>query len=153
MIELRPARRDETTELTALCLRSKAVWGYDAAFMHACRDELTITADDLTSSFVEVAVIDGAVVGVAQVVMQAATADLAKLFVEPSMLRNGAGRALLNWAIALAQANNADTLTIEADPEAAGFYRRMGARDTGMVASGSIPGRMIPRLMIDLAGV
>ena len=33
--------------LTLLALRSKAVWGYDAAFIAACRDELTLTADDL----------------------------------------------------------------------------------------------------------
>ena len=35
---------DEADCLTALCMRSKAHWGYDAAFMHACREELRMTA-------------------------------------------------------------------------------------------------------------
>jgi len=54
MPTIRPARREECGLLTELALRSKAVWGYDAAFMEACREELTIRremfdseADDL----------------------------------------------------------------------------------------------------------
>ena len=43
MIRLRDARQDELQSLTELCLRSKAVWGYDAAFMAACRIELTLS--------------------------------------------------------------------------------------------------------------
>jgi len=41
-------------------------------------------------------------------------------------------------------------LVIDADPDAADFYRRMGAVDAGSVASGSISGRVIPRLTIEL---
>ena len=37
MLGLRPARPEEGAELIELCLRSKAVWGYDDAFMAACR--------------------------------------------------------------------------------------------------------------------
>jgi hypothetical protein len=39
---------------------------------------------------------------------------------------------------------------IEADPDAAPFYRRMGARDAGLAPSGSIAGRMLPRLVFEL---
>lgn len=41
-------------------------------------------------------------------------------------------------------------LTVDADPDAAPFYRRMGARDDGQAASGSIPGRLLPRLVFDV---
>ena len=37
-----------------------------------------------------------------------------------------------------------------ADPFAAPFYRRMGMADVGMAPSGSIPGRMLPRLAMPL---
>jgi hypothetical protein len=37
---IRPAQADEVEALTALALRSKAHWGYDDAFMEACRAEL-----------------------------------------------------------------------------------------------------------------
>jgi hypothetical protein len=42
MISLRPARPEEATLLTGLCLRSKAVWGYSDEFMRACRSKLTL---------------------------------------------------------------------------------------------------------------
>ena len=40
---LRPARIEDLEALSALCLRSKAHWGYDAAFMAAWGQELTLT--------------------------------------------------------------------------------------------------------------
>jgi len=67
MITLRPPRPDELAALTELCLRSKAVWGYDRDFIDACRGELTMTAVDLSSSHLQVAERDERAVGVAQV--------------------------------------------------------------------------------------
>ena len=48
------------------------------------------------------------------------------------------------------QRPSADRLLIEADPDAAAFYRRMGARDCGLASSGSIHGRTPPRLVKEL---
>jgi hypothetical protein len=42
------------------------------------------------------------------------------------------------------------TMMIEADPDAAGFYRLMGAADDGIAPSGSIRGRLLPRLRVQL---
>src|SRR5476649_1400099 len=42
-ITIRPALLDEADALSALCLRSKAHWGYDAAFMALSQDALTIS--------------------------------------------------------------------------------------------------------------
>jgi GNAT superfamily N-acetyltransferase len=150
MLALRPARPEEGAELTELCLRSKAVWGYDDAFMAACRKELTLTAAGIRASRVQVAELDGRLAGLAEVKSSGETAQLEKLFVEPAMLRTGTGRKLLDWAKATARAAGAMALVIEADPDAAEFYRRMGAVDDGLVPSGSIPGRLIPRLNLPL---
>jgi hypothetical protein len=51
-------------------------------------------------------------------------ADLLKLFVEPTMLRNGVGMKLFHWATSEAAARGADRMVIKADPDAAPFYRR-----------------------------
>lgn len=150
MLQLRDARTDETATLTELCLRSKAVWGYDAAFMAACRHELTIGPHDLNRSLLQVAVTGDAVIGLAQVTVDGDDADLAKLFIDPRALRTGAGRILFDWAAREARARGAKRLWIEADPDAAPFYRRMGAIDDGVVASGSIAGRVLPRLKLEL---
>ena len=149
-LRLRPARFDELAALTELCLRSKAVWGYDEAFMRACRAELALAPRDLQTSRIQIAERNGNVIGVAQVSVAGSAASLDKLFVEPDILRSGAGRRLFEWAAATAREQGARTLVIEADPGAAPFYRRMGAHDDGFAPSGSIPGRMLPRLKLDL---
>jgi GNAT superfamily N-acetyltransferase len=150
MLKLRPARPDEAELLTELCLQSKAVWGYDEAFMRACRAELTLTAADFAHSLLQVAVDDGTVTGMVQVVVNGENADLAKLFIAPRALRAGVGGQLLDWAAETARERGARTLWIEADPDAAAFYRRKGAIDAGTAPSGSIPGRFLPRLQLKL---
>jgi GNAT superfamily N-acetyltransferase len=132
-------------------MRSKAVWGYDAVFMEACRSELTINPVDLQASRIQVAeTASRKIVGVVQVKSTDTDADLAKLFVEPGRLRAGTGRLLFEWAIRSARELGAIRLTIEAEPEAAGFYEKMGAQLVGTAPSGSIPGRTIPKLVLVL---
>jgi hypothetical protein len=48
-VSLRPARAEEGDLLTDLAFRSKAYWGYDEAFMAACRDELVMRASEVVS--------------------------------------------------------------------------------------------------------
>ncbi len=146
MLTLRPARIEEAHELTELCLRAKAVWGYDVRFMAAVRAELTMTPDKIAASDVEVAELDGTIAGVARLTFANREAELAALFVEPARQRSGIGRRLFDWAVDTCRERGATRMAIDADPGAAPFYRRMGARDAGVVPSGSIAGRMLPRL-------
>jgi GNAT superfamily N-acetyltransferase len=150
-LTIRPPRPDELPGLSDLCLRSKAVWGYSAEFLAACRAELSFDPRDLEATAIAVAEQDEKLLGVAQVRLDQGEADLQKLFVEPFALRRGVGRVLLDWAIDVATEKGAARLTIESDPGAASFYRRMGAYDLGEAPSRSIPGRMLPLLAIDLA--
>ncbi len=149
-MHLRQARSTELSDLSALCMRSKALWGYDADFMAACRAELTLSPDDLRTSLVQVAEHNGATVGMVQLVMSATGAELEKLFDEPSHVRRGVGRTLFEWAAAAARVAGATSLNIDSDPAAADFYRRMGARDAGTAPSTAIPGRALPRLILTL---
>jgi GNAT superfamily N-acetyltransferase len=120
--------------------------------MEACRRELFIDPHELRSTAIAVAEDQGTIVGVAQVKVVGNQADLLKLFVEPTALRGGIGKALFAWATAMATRMGADHLVIEADPDAASFYRRMGAEDCGLAQSGSIAGRLLPKLVKDLQG-
>jgi len=58
----------------------------------------------------------------------------------------GAGRALFDAALAWTRARGRRRLMIAADPNAVGFYRRLGAVEAGTVPSGAIPGRTLPLL-------
>jgi GNAT superfamily N-acetyltransferase len=150
VIQLRNALQNELPTLGELCLRSKAVWGYDDAFMTACRAELTLHPDELQSTHLQVADRDFTVVGLAQVKVTSTDADLLKLFVEPALLRSGVGRLLFEWATGKARDLGAVRMIIEADPGAAPFYEHMGAQYAGFAPSQSIPGRMLPRMQRDL---
>jgi GNAT superfamily N-acetyltransferase len=151
--QLRDARQNELPVLSELCLRSKAVWGYDDAFMFACRTELTLRPDELRSTHIQVAERCSTVVGLAQVKVTGTDADLLKLFVEPALSGSGVGRLLFEWATARARGLGAVRMIIEADPGAAAFYERMGARHAGLAPSQSIPGRMLPRMQMELEKV
>jgi GNAT superfamily N-acetyltransferase len=153
VIQLRDARQNELPALSELCLRSKAVWGYDDAFMIACRTELTLRPDELQSTHIQVAERYSTVVGLAQVKVTGTDAELLKLFVEPALLGSGVGRLLFEWATATARGLGAVRMTIEADPGAAAFYERLGARHAGLAPSQSIPGRMLPRMQLELEKV
>jgi len=152
---MRPVIRQPTVQelpdLGELCMRSKAVWGYDSKFMEASRAELSLEPRDLLLTQIAVAEQQNRTVGVVQLKMIGNEADLLKLFVDPAFLRSGVGKALFSWAAGTAKEMGASRLTIEADPEAAEFYRRLGARDIGLAPSGSIAGRMLPRLAFDLS--
>ena len=139
---------EELPSLSELCLRSKATWGYNREFLEACRSELSFDQRDLQLTTIAVAELGGKVVGLAQVKVTGDEADLLKLFVEPSALHRGVGRALFAWATHVAKKRGATRLIIDSDPGAAPFYRRMGAYDLGQAPSGSIPGRILPKLAI-----
>ena len=149
-LTIRPAHVHELSILSDLCFRSKAVWGYDEQFMDACRAELSFDRSDWQATSIAVAEQDGRPIGVVQVKVVGDEADLLKLFIEPTALRTGVGRALMTWAMNVARKMGAIRLIIDADPDAAPFYRKMGAYDIGQALSGSISGRMLPKLAVDL---
>lgn len=153
MTMLRTQEREQAEILTALCLRSKAVWGYGEAFLVACRPALTVTEDDWKPSDIQVAVQDDNIVGMVQVMYHGEVAELDKLFVDPAALGGGIGRRLFDWSVDAALSKGAKVMTIVADPGAADFYRRLGAIDDGVTASIVIPGRFLPKLKLDLASV
>jgi GNAT superfamily N-acetyltransferase len=144
-LRLRAARPDEAALLSALALRSKAYWGYDAAFLERCRAELTLAASDVIARRTAVAERGGAVVGFVTLEGVPPRGELGALFVEPDDIGSGAGRALWAHVCAAARAEGFAHLIIDADPGAVGFYRTMGARQIGEHPSGSVPGRLLPR--------
>ena len=145
-MKIRPAREDELDALSELCLRSKALWGYDKDFMERCRAVLTLHSEELRTSRVMVAEREGAVLGIVQLMLLADRAELYKLFVDPAANGEGIGSALYAWAAETAKAEGAASLMIEADPDAVPFYRSRGAREEGSVASEVQPDRRLPLL-------
>lgn len=149
-VRIRPARADEAAALTALVLRSKAYWGYDEAFLAACRDELRIGAGEVAARRIVVAEDGREVLGVASLEGTAPDGELGLLFVEPHAIGSGVGRALYAHVLAMARESGFTRLTIVADPNAEPFYRAVGARPVGSASSGSPAGRGLPLLEVTL---
>jgi GNAT superfamily N-acetyltransferase len=149
-MHLRPAAPGEAEALSALALRSKAHWGYDDAFLDACRAELTLRDDELAARRTLVAELDGRVAGFGTLEGDPPYGELGMLFVEPAAIGRGLGGALLAGLVAQARELGFTRLAIDADPFAEAFYRAHGAVRVGEVASGSVPGRVLPQLELDL---
>ncbi|MEL6269921.1 MAG: GNAT family N-acetyltransferase [Chloroflexota bacterium] len=147
---LRPARPDETALLTDIAMRSKAHYGYDAAFMAACRDDLTITPDLI--SHTTVIERDGVVCGFYVLRIDAVNhnAELDFLFVAPEHIGRGCGRDLWGHVVARLPAAGVRTLWIVADPAAVPFYERMGAQQVNTVLSSCVEGRTLPVMQFDV---
>jgi GNAT superfamily N-acetyltransferase len=149
---IRSARAGEGRALGALCVRSKAHWGYDAAFMALSAPALQVEEADIADGRVLVAADQhDRPIGVASVVLAGGDAELGVMFVDPPAMRRGAGRALFEAAARLAARRGARRLAILADPHAAPFYRRMGARFLRDAPSDAIPGRTLPLYEYDLS--
>ena len=148
---IRRARHDECALLTDLAIRAKAIWGYSEQFMADCVAELTISEADIQNHQFFVLEFDGAVVGFYALLKGDEREDeLAHVFVEPSRLREGHGRRLVEHAKDAARALGWQSLLVESDPNAREFDLGCGGAQIGTVASGSIPGRRLPLIKIPL---
>lgn len=155
-MKIRRARPDEAPALTRLAFVSKAVWGYDATFMEACREELSVTAGQIADPRRCFCVAEStgkrALLGFYQLDrIDEATAELEKLFVDPEALGQGVGRQLMEHAADWARGQGLTCITVQSDPFAESFYRSVGAEKVGDKESLSIPGRLLPLLEIPLS--
>ena len=147
---IRRARPEESGYLTELALRSKAHWGYDAAFMAACRPALTISPERIAAEPFFVLEENEQVLGYVALSVDGAEAELTNLFVEPWAIGHGRGKQLWQHAIHVARSLGGTRMRIESDPFAEPFFRAMGAERGGEAPSDAVPGRMLPLLTYTL---
>lgn len=152
-IVLRPAGPDEAVAISELALRSKAHWGYDAEFLAACRDDLTIDPVWCDGVRLVVAEADGTLLGYSRIAGRPPVGELAGLFVDPAAIGQGLGGRLLRKAADLAHRLGLRTLTIDSDPHAEPFYLHCGAVRVGEAASTVRPDRLLPRLELDTRAI
>jgi hypothetical protein len=85
-VEIRRALPGEAANLSALALRSKAVWGYDAAFMEACRAPLTVDPEAIAKYPFYVLDEGGTITGFYGLSGQPPRGEIEFLFVEPESI-------------------------------------------------------------------
>lgn len=153
MMSIRRARAAEADLLSAIAVRAKAHWGYSPEELHAWREGLRIAADEIRSNPTFVGEVDGAPAGFYSLVPGRDAWTLNHLWVLPSSMRRGCGRALLHHAVDTARAGGALSIAIDSDPNAESFYVECGATRQGEIRApiADDPQRVRPQLVIAIA--
>ena len=147
---IRRATPEEAGTLTQIALDAKRHWGYPEHWIKHWESDLTITADFIREHHVYVAEQEGAVRGFYALFVNGNKADLEHMWVTPASIGTGIGKELFLDAMDRAATLEVREIEISADPNAAGFYERMGASQIGE-DDASIDGqvRKLPRLRIE----
>ena len=112
--------------------------------------DLTITPDFIANNQVFVAEQQGDLLGFYALVVCDGKAVLDHMWVTPEHIGTGVGKELFIHAMRSAQKHNVTEVGIVSDPNAEGFYKKMGAHQVGETRS-EIHGqrRSLPRLTIN----
>jgi GNAT superfamily N-acetyltransferase len=142
----RRADTEDIEALTELVIRSKASNGYSDEFMQAFTPELIVRPELLRVGEIWVCEVGGNAAGLLHLVCDGEVAELEAMFVDPAYKGKGLGRQMFDYAEMRLRGVGRTTVELDADPFAVGFYEAMGCSLIGHTPSGSIPGRMLPRM-------
>jgi len=145
------AKPQDAETLTQIAQAAKKHWGYPEDWMEKWRDLLTMRPEFVAANTAYCAIEDHRVVGFYLLTHDNDGLHLDHLWITPEAMGRGIGRALFEHAVEQVRTLGHRTLRIEADPNAEGFYTRMGARRVGVtVTTVQDQQRKLPLLQYDL---
>jgi N-acetylglutamate synthase-like GNAT family acetyltransferase len=148
-IRIRKASRADCDELTRIAHAAKRFWGYPEKLIRLWKRDLTVTPDSVVRHFVCCAVHNSSVVGFYALSGKRASRELEHMWVDPKQIGSGVGRLLFTHLLSHLRRARVTRLIIASDPNAEGFYRKLGARRVGSVPSRPA-GRHLPLLVFRL---
>ena len=144
---IRRALPEEASTLTRIALDAKRYWGYPEHWIKHWESDLTISSEFIRDNHVYVADEDGETRGFYALCVRGDKAELEHMWVTPACIGTGIGKELFLDAMERAAALKVRDVELTADPNAAGFYEKMGAvriGETESVIDGQI--RKLPRM-------
>jgi N-acetylglutamate synthase-like GNAT family acetyltransferase len=149
-MNIRRARPEEAAALTAIAHDAKRYWGYPEHWIQHWEEDLTISPELISNQNVFVAESDNQLLGFYALVVNEKKADLDHMWVAPSQIGKGVGKELFLHAMKTADELKISQVLITADPNAEGFYEKMGASRIGATDS-EIDGRArsLPRMKVN----
>ena len=151
-IEIRRADSSEAEQLTDIAHTAKRHWGYPEKWIEQWQADLTITPEFIADNEVFVAIVNDSIAGCCALVVTGALAEIEHMWIKPEHMGSGVGRALFEHARDRARELHLPVLELSADPNAEGFYERMGAKRIGDVPASmnGAAARVLPRMRINL---
>ena len=126
------AKPEDADALTAIAHAAKRHWGYPGRWLESWRDILTMRPEFIAANIAYTAIENGRAVGFYVLTTEEDGLHLDHLWIMPAAMRRGIGRSLFKHAVEQAGNSGFRLIKIEADPNAEGFYQRMGATRVGM---------------------
>src|SRR5262249_7929949 len=150
-VDIRRALDDESEKLSLTAHAAKRHWGYPENWIEQWKPQLTVTPEFIRNNRVYAALSGDEVAGFYGLIEHHNKVELEHLWVLPEYMGKGVGRALFEHAVRVVRLMNIAEIEILADPNAEGFYSRMGAKKIGEVAS-EIDGekRVLPLLKLEI---
>ena len=130
-MEIVRAKPEDADALTEIAHAAKRHWGYPERWIEAWREVLTMRPEFIAANSAYAAIENGRAVGFYVLTTEPDGVHLDHLWILPEAMRRGIGRALFDHAVLQAKAAGFAAIKIEADPNAEGFYQRMGAHRVG----------------------
>ncbi len=142
----------QAARLTEIALASKRYWHYPERWIELWRPLLTITTEYIAAHEVYALLNDAdEPIGFYALRKDEDTLQLDHLWLAPAAIGYGYGRRMFQHAVDRARELGAQVLKIESDPNAQGFYERLGAYQIGEHHT-EVDGqsRVLPVLRFDL---
>jgi GNAT superfamily N-acetyltransferase len=145
------AKPEDADALTEIAHAAKRHWGYPERWIESWCDILTMRPEFIAANIAYCAMEDHRAVGFYLLTTENDGLHLDHLWILPEAMGRGVGRALFEHAVEQAKASGCRVIKIEADPNAEGFYKRMGARRIGTTVT-ELDGnpRELPLLVYEL---
>ena len=125
------AKPEDADALTKIAFAAKRHWGYPERWIQGWREILTMRPEFITANVAYCAIEENQAVGFYVLTTEDDGLHLDQLWIVPAAMGRGIGGALFQHATAQARDLGFASIKIEADPNAAGFYKRMGATHVG----------------------
>jgi len=126
MISIRRISPAEAAALTQIALQAKRFWGYPEHWIDLWKPQLTFDAEYFQANESWTAEVDGKPVAFYTLLDKDGKAWMDNLWVMPEYMGKGIGRNLFQHSMELARLRGYKIMQLEADPNAAGFYEKMG---------------------------
>jgi N-acetylglutamate synthase-like GNAT family acetyltransferase len=148
-VQIRRAGPDKAGVLTEIAHAAKRHWGYPENWIRQWKSDLTITPEFIAKNEMYVAMNGEEIVGCCAIAFSESLVELEHMWIRPEHIGAGVGRALFVHVKERAAQLKIPALEISADPNAEGFYERMGATRIGEARS-EIEGepRVLPRMAV-----
>lgn len=128
---IRRATSDQAELLTQIAFAAKSHWGYPDAWIQLWSPVLTITPEFIEEYETYVVWADEKPAGFCAISKEAEKANIEHLWVSPEYIGKGIGSTLFQHILSRCKELGAVILRFESDPNAQGFYERMGAKKVG----------------------